>query len=88
MLNRIGVRMWKVASGEVNNSRLFDYLIETRFPIMLSSGMSTIEVLMFVGENWPSAKNGTSFIQFTIAKKIVAVPTKRSFAIRCGSTKI
>jgi len=42
MLSRIGVRTWKVASGEVTNSRLFDYLIETRLPIMLSTGFSSI----------------------------------------------
>jgi len=43
MLNRIGVRMWKVASGEVNNLELFDYLIETCLPILLSTGMSSID---------------------------------------------
>jgi N,N'-diacetyllegionaminate synthase len=42
MLSRIGVRTWKVASGEVTNSQLFDYLIETRLPIMLSTGFSNI----------------------------------------------
>jgi len=43
MLTRIGVRAWKVASGEVTSARLFDYLIDTRLPTMLSSGMSTID---------------------------------------------
>jgi N,N'-diacetyllegionaminate synthase len=43
MLRRIGVRGWKAASGEVNNPQLFDYLIETRLPIVLSTGMSTVE---------------------------------------------
>src|ERR1700722_3675300 len=43
LLQRIGMRMWKVASGEVTNTRLFDYIIGTRLPLMLSSGMSTIE---------------------------------------------
>src|ERR1700722_2012299 len=43
MLRRIGVRAWKVASGEMTNSQLFDYLLETRLPILLSSGMNTIE---------------------------------------------
>jgi N,N'-diacetyllegionaminate synthase len=42
MLSRIGVRTWKVASGEVSNSHLFDYLIETRLPIILSTGFSSI----------------------------------------------
>lgn len=43
MLRRIGVRAWKVASGEVSNSQLFDYLVDTKLPIMLSTGMSAIE---------------------------------------------
>jgi N,N'-diacetyllegionaminate synthase len=42
MLSRIGVRTWKVASGEVTNSQLFDYLIETRLPMILSTGFSSI----------------------------------------------
>jgi N,N'-diacetyllegionaminate synthase len=43
MLRRIGVGMWKVASGEVSNPQLFEYFIETRLPLILSTGMSTIE---------------------------------------------
>src|ERR1700689_2035137 len=43
MLTRIGVRAWKVASGEMTNSQLFDYMLGTRLPILLSSGMNTIE---------------------------------------------
>jgi N,N'-diacetyllegionaminate synthase len=43
MLRRIGIRMWKVASGEMTNPELFDYLIETRLPIVLSTGMSSID---------------------------------------------
>jgi N,N'-diacetyllegionaminate synthase len=42
MLSRIGVQTWKVASGEVSNSQLFDYLIETRLPIILSTGFSSL----------------------------------------------
>src|SRR5271169_2146478 len=43
MLQRIGVRAWKVASGEISNTPLFDFIIDTRLPVMLSTGMSTIE---------------------------------------------
>jgi N-acetylneuraminate synthase len=34
---------WKIASGEVNNLQLLDRIIQTRLPILLSTGMSTIE---------------------------------------------
>ena len=43
MLQRIGMKSWKVASGEVANSQLFGYMVETRLPMMLSTGMSSID---------------------------------------------
>jgi N,N'-diacetyllegionaminate synthase len=43
MLQRIAINAWKVASGEVANAPLFDYLIETRLPMMVSSGMSSLD---------------------------------------------
>ena len=42
MLMRIGIRTWKVASGEISNRPLFDYLLETRLPIIISTGMSSL----------------------------------------------
>jgi N-acetylneuraminate synthase len=43
LLQRIGMKAWKVASGEVANSQLFAYMLETRLPVMLSTGMSSME---------------------------------------------
>ncbi len=43
MLRRVDVQAWKVASGEVTNSPLFEYLLETRLPILLSTGLSSLE---------------------------------------------
>lgn len=45
MLNRVGVSAWKMASGEINNKLLLERVIETKLPIILSSGMSTLEEL-------------------------------------------
>ncbi len=45
LLDRLGMTMWKVASGEVNNLPLLDHMTTTRKPIILSSGMSTLEEL-------------------------------------------
>src|ERR1700689_2749287 len=42
-LNRIGMAAWKMASGEVGNTPLFDYVIETGLPILISTGMSSID---------------------------------------------
>lgn len=40
LLVRVGMPMWKVASGEVGNVALLDRMIATGKPILLSSGMS------------------------------------------------
>ena len=45
LLERIGMPAWKVASGEVNNKVLLDAMLKTRKPILLSSGMSTLDEL-------------------------------------------
>jgi N,N'-diacetyllegionaminate synthase len=65
MLLRIGVRAWKVASGEVNNSRLFDYLIETRLPTMLSTGMSPIEEIDAAVARLQNAQIAVAVLQCT-----------------------
>ena len=40
LLTRVGMAMWKVASGEIGNLPLLDAMIATGRPILLSSGMS------------------------------------------------
>jgi N-acetylneuraminate synthase len=40
LLTRVGMEMWKVASGEIGNLPLLDAMIATGRPILLSSGMS------------------------------------------------
>ena len=40
LLTRIGMPMWKIASGEIGNLPLLDAMISTGRPILLSSGMS------------------------------------------------
>ena len=42
ILKKIGVKQWKIGSGEVCNAVLLDYLLETKIPILFSSGMSSI----------------------------------------------
>ncbi len=43
LLSRVGVSGWKIASGEVNNGPLFDAMLETKLPMILSTGMSPFE---------------------------------------------
>jgi N,N'-diacetyllegionaminate synthase len=40
LLNKVGVAAWKVASGEISNSPLFEIMAESRLPFILSTGMS------------------------------------------------
>jgi len=42
LLERVGQPLWKVASGEVSNTRLLDRILETRSPVVLSTGMSPL----------------------------------------------
>lgn len=45
LLDRIGVPAWKIASGETAGGPLFERVLSTRRPILLSSGMSSIAEL-------------------------------------------
>jgi N,N'-diacetyllegionaminate synthase len=42
LLTRVGVSAWKVASGELSNSPMFESILATGLPVILSSGMSPI----------------------------------------------
>ena len=42
LLIRVGVPAWKVASGEVSNTPMFERMAETGLPILLSTGMSPL----------------------------------------------
>ena len=43
LLERIGMPLWKIASGETSNAMLLDRVIATGKPVLLSTGMSPIE---------------------------------------------
>jgi len=42
LLDRIGMPLWKIASGETSNTMLLDRVLDTRKPVLLSTGMSPI----------------------------------------------
>jgi N,N'-diacetyllegionaminate synthase len=44
-LREIGIQAWKIASGEVRNELLLDKILETKMPVLLSSGMSSWDEL-------------------------------------------
>jgi len=43
LLDRIGMPLWKIASGETSNGMLLDRILDTGTPVLLSTGMSPIE---------------------------------------------
>jgi N-acetylneuraminate synthase len=43
MLDRIGVNAWKIASGEVSNVPLLEFMLQTGKPLLVSTGMSAME---------------------------------------------
>jgi N-acetylneuraminate synthase len=50
LLKRIGVRTWKIASGEVGNIPLLECIAETKLPLLISTGMSPLsEIDVAVG---------------------------------------
>lgn len=53
-LHEIGVPAWKIASGEVHNTQLLDWIVTTRKPIILSSGLSTIAETCALAESLAS----------------------------------
>lgn len=42
MLNSIGMRMWKLSSGELSDPWLLDYILSSKLPIIMSTGMSSL----------------------------------------------
>jgi len=43
LLDRIGMPLWKIASGETSNAILLDRILDTGKPVLLSTGMSPVE---------------------------------------------
>jgi N-acetylneuraminate synthase len=67
LLMRVGMPLWKVASGEVSNIPLLDHMIATGRPIILSSGMSGIEELDKAVERVQRARLPLAVVQCTTA---------------------
>lgn len=70
-LEEIGVKMYKIGSGEVNNFLLLEKVAQTRKPVILSSGMSNLaeldQAVAFLREKG---------VDFSILQCTTAYPTK------------
>ena len=67
LLSAIGIRAWKIASGEVRNEVLLERLIATRLPVLLSSGMSSWAELELTVEKLKNAAIPFLLMQCTSA---------------------
>jgi len=45
MLKKVGIKQWKVGSGEIYNTMLLNYMFRSGLPILFSSGMSDLSDL-------------------------------------------
>jgi N-acetylneuraminate synthase len=71
LLEEIGVKRYKIGSGEVNNFLLLEKIAQTRKPVIISSGMSSFEELDKTVEFLGAKKVDYSILQCT-----TAYPTK------------
>lgn len=67
MLRKMGMKAWKVASGEIGNSPLIDYMVESRLPMMVSTGMSPVDEIDGVVARVQSAGTPLAVMQCTSA---------------------
>lgn len=66
-LSEIGMSVWKMASGEIGNLPMLNQIIETKSPIILSSGMSDWNELDTAAEIVKSNGNPLAVLQCTSA---------------------
>ena len=67
LLARLGMQMWKIASGEIGNLAMLDRMIATGRPVILSSGMSDLAELDAAAARVQSAGLPLAVLQCTTA---------------------
>ena len=67
LLLRVGVPAWKIASGEVNNSHMLARILDSKLPILLSSGMSPLAEIDTIVEKIKTADLPLIVMQCTTA---------------------
>lgn len=65
LLGRVGVAAWKVASGEVNNTPMFERMAGTGLPMLVSTGMSAWSEIDSVVELVKRKGNPLTLLQCT-----------------------
>lgn len=65
MANRVGIDLWKIASGEVGNTALITKVAQTGLPVFVSSGMSSLEEIRVAVETIRKEKGDLTLLQCT-----------------------
>jgi len=65
LLERVGMPVWKIASGEVSNRAVLDAVLATGSPVLLSSGMSPWSELDAAVERVRAAGSALAVLQCT-----------------------
>ena len=67
LLSRVGVAAWKIASGEFNNAPLIERVAESGLPLLLSTGMSSLEETDAVVRRLQASNSQFTVLQCTTA---------------------
>jgi N-acetylneuraminate synthase len=67
LLTRVGVGAWKIASGEVSNTPMFERISATGLPVLISTGMSPMSEIDAAVERVRSRKLPLAVLQCTSA---------------------
>src|SRR3989344_4506293 len=83
-LSEVGVPLWKVGSGDILDFVTLDYLAATGNPIILSSGMSTLEEIDksidFLKRRLPAGRQGTGIALLHCVSKYPCPPEQLNLA--------
>ena len=63
LLSGLGIKAWKLASGEINNIPLVDALVASQLPVLASTGMSTLNEIDHVVERLKTSSGGFALLQ-------------------------
>jgi len=69
LLERVGVAAWKIASGEVGGSRMFERMASAKLPVLLSTGMSPLTEI-----DWAVDKIKSRGLPLTVLQCTTAYP--------------
>ena len=67
LLERVGVAGWKIASGEIASHDTLDAMLATQLPLILSTGMSTIDEIDETIERIKATNSPVALLQCTTA---------------------